>query len=104
LLDFRQKRAALGIKTIALTPDTAVARNNRSSGLDEQLMFNRQMLPEDSYTAPVEIDVYGTKTAFLMFSDDIMGVVIESPVLADAMRQVFDLLRQQLDASPDEPV
>ena len=93
---YRAKRAALGITTYALTPPTKVGRHNQAEGLDQAMRFVRTWLPQDSYTAPVEIDIYGNKTAFLMFGDEIMGVIIDSSALADAMRQIFDLLRQQL--------
>lgn len=94
---YREKRAKLGINTYALTPDTPIAHQNQTSGADQTMLFHRTMLPAHAYTAPVEVDVYGNKTAFMMFGEDIMGVIVDSPALAEAMRQVFGLLRQQLD-------
>jgi sugar-specific transcriptional regulator TrmB len=99
---YRQKRAQLGITTHALTPDTSIGRQNQQQGVDEAMKFVRTFLPTGSYSAPVEVDVYGNKTAFMIFGDDIMGVIVDSPALAEAMRQIFDLLRLSLSKQAEQ--
>lgn len=57
--DYRKKRAAAGIDTYALTPMTEISHRHVRAGEDEKMRYFRTAIPLDSYTAPVEIDVYG---------------------------------------------
>jgi hypothetical protein len=52
----------------------------------------RTWIPSEGYTAPVEIDVYGDKTAFLAFGDEFMGVIVQSPYIAESMRQMMRMI------------
>lgn len=90
---YKQKRSQLGITTYAIT------QNNRSSkkySPDDKLnrMIRTWIRPED-YDAPVEINLYGDKVAFMVFGKDIMGFVIQSPLIAEAMRQIFQMIQRQ---------
>jgi sugar-specific transcriptional regulator TrmB len=93
---YRHKRAQLGINTYALTPDTPVARRHMQQD-DRALLFHRTLLPPDAYTAPVEIDVYGAKTALIAFGKTQMATIIDSPLIAEAMRQMMKLIQQSID-------
>ncbi len=93
---YRKKRAQAGITTYALTPDTPTARRHASSGADEAMLFHRTFLPDGAYTAPVEVDVYGNKVAFISFGETQMATIIESPAIAEAMRQIMQLLQNTL--------
>lgn len=94
---YRQRRAQLGIHTYALTPDTKIGRQYAADGTDLAMHFHRTFIKDGSYTAPVEIDVYGSKVALIAFGDTQMATVITSPPIAEAMRQIFQLLAAQLD-------
>lgn len=89
---YKQKRADLGITAHAFTKDTVFARQVAK---DDKInkMIRTWIKPED-YTAPVEINVYGDKVAFLVFGEDVMGVIIQSAPIAESMRQVFRMLRK----------
>lgn len=87
---YRQKRAALAITTHALTPQSPEGRKNMSD--DEKFLFHRTWLPKNSYSAPVEIDVYGNKVALIAFGGTQMATIIDSPLIAEAMRQILALL------------
>lgn len=93
---YRDKRASLGINTYALTPDSPEGQKN--APYDKDMLYIRTKIPADRYTAPVEVDVYGNRTAFAIFGEEVMGVVIDNPHLADAMRQLFKLLSEQFGA------
>lgn len=99
---YRQARADAGVTTYALTPDTDIARQHAMSGEDKAMRFHRTFLPEDSYTAPVEIDVYGSKIAFISFGETQMATIIDSPAISEAMRQIMrlavELLRKDSSA------
>lgn len=94
--NYRERRAKLGINTYALTPDTPEARRHIASGDDERLLFHRTFLANSCYTAPVEIDVYGNKVAFIAFGETQMATIIDGPPIAEAMRQLLGLLAAQL--------
>ncbi len=84
---YKKRRAFLGIKTYAFTQDTQMGRENAPNDALHNMV--RVWFPADKYTAPVEIDVYGDKTAFLAFGEEFMGVIIQSPHIAEAMRQLM---------------
>lgn len=98
---YRIRRAAAGIHTYALTPDTEVARRYSSTGEDKKMLFQRTILPESSYTAPVEIDVYGDIVALITYGETQMATIITSPPIAEAMRQIMKLVADQLALDPD---
>lgn len=99
--DYRMRRASAGIHTYALTPDVEIARRHRDSGEDESMLFHRTMLPTEAYTAPVEIDVYDDKVALIAYGETQMATVITSPLIAEAMRQLFIMLQHNpADHSP----
>lgn len=99
LNNYRQKRANSGIHTFALAPDTEIGRHNASSGEDTRMLFHRTILPNNTYTAPVEIDIYGDKVALIAFGETQMATVITSPLIAEAMRQLLKLLAGQISAT-----
>lgn len=100
---YRAQRAAAGIHTYALTPDTEIGRRYAKSGEDRRMLFHRTFLPDNSYTAPVEIDIYGDKVALISFGNTQMATIIHSPPIAEAMRQLMKLLANQLATSAAPP-
>lgn len=48
----------------------------------------------DEYTAPVEIDIYGDKIALMSFGKELIGVIIESPQIARALKEIFLLAKR----------
>lgn len=100
--DYRKKRAVAGISTYALTPMTEISYQHVKSGEDEKLLYFRTPIPLDSYTAPVEIDVYGNRVAFIAFGDTQMATIIDSRPIADAMRQILGVLRIHFKDTPIE--
>jgi sugar-specific transcriptional regulator TrmB len=89
---YREKRAAAGINTYALTPTTIQAIRYHKNNVDEKMLFHRTFIPDDVYDAPVEIDIYGSKVAFIAFGDTQMATIIDSPSIAEAMRQLHKAL------------
>lgn len=88
---FRRKRAELGIKTYALTPNISTAVHN--DDVDKANKFIRTWLPRDAYTANVEWDIYGNKVALISYGKEAIGLIIESPQIAESFRQMFRLFR-----------
>ncbi|HSX27682.1 MAG TPA: helix-turn-helix domain-containing protein [Patescibacteria group bacterium] len=87
---YKKRRAALGIKTHAFTQESPSAR--RYAVDDKINKMVRTWLKPEAYDAPVEINVYGDKVAFLAYGEDVMGVIIQNPPIAEAMRQLLNLI------------
>lgn len=88
---FVAQRVKAGIKVTALTPDTFEANHNPA--LDKKILFKRYWYDPKAFDAPVEINIYGRKVAFLSFGEEIIGTVIDSPQIAQSMRLIFEMLR-----------
>lgn len=87
---YKKRRADLGITTYAFTQDTPKARQHALD--DEVNKMIRTWIDPESYEAPVEVNVYGDKVAFLAYGDDIMGVIIQNRPIAEAMRQTMRMM------------
>lgn len=87
---FRSKRAKLGIRTYALTPD--IPQVNHDPAIDQTYNFIRTWFNPQHYTAPVEWDIYGNKVAILSFGPEAIGTIIESPQIAESLRQLFHII------------
>ena len=48
------------------------------------------IVPKDKFWPGVEINIYNNKVAFLNYAEK-MSVIIESPAIAEAMKQVYQL-------------
>lgn len=91
ILRYRDARLKKNIHTFALTPDFDYARRNALEK-DEKYLMHRVMMPRDAYKAPIEIDIYGDKVAFIDYSDNATSTVITSPAIANAMRELFGIM------------
>lgn len=90
--EYRDQRPLLGIHTYGLTPVDKHAIKNAKSGRDKAINFHRTWMPEEDYTAPVELQAYGDKVALISFGETQMATIITSPTIAEAMRQIVKLL------------
>jgi len=81
------------------TPDTPEAPKNIKESDKKMLLERTWYLPED-YTAPVEWSVYGNKVSIISFGKEAIGMVIDSPQVADSLRQIFALLDEGLRRRP----
>lgn len=90
--DYRNQRALLNIHTYGLTPVDKYAIKNFKTGRDEATLFHRIWMPDDDYTAPVEIQAYGNKVALIAFGETQMATIITSPVIAEAIRQILKIM------------
>ena len=88
---FIKERIKLGITAEAITPYRPNA--NKDPQVDAAQLFSRTFLPETDYDEPVEVDIYGDKVAILSFGQELTGIIIESPQIAQAMRQLFRILQ-----------
>jgi predicted transcriptional regulator len=61
---------------------------------DVRLKRKVTWFPPDQYTAPVEVNVYGNKVSFISFGDEAVGTIIESPQIAQAMRELYAMAQR----------
>lgn len=88
LFNYLDKRAALGVESELMGPalpgPMEFSRQN-----DARLHRTSKWFPSDEYTAPVEISIYGKKVSMISFGEEAVGIIIESPQIAEAMRQLY---------------
>lgn len=94
---YKKRRAELGITTYAITVGPYSLRRTLQ---DDALKMVRTWINASDYTAPVEINVYGDKVAYLVYGEEIMGVVIQSKFIAESMRQIFAIIQKSYSKNP----
>ena len=84
---FKKARAEAGIEAEDITPSEFTKNTNADT--KKWLLNNRTLLPPGEYDSPIEIDIFGDNVAFINYEKNGMSTLIESPEIADAMRQMF---------------
>ena len=102
LHNYRDQLPLLGIHTYALTPINKASLKKAQTGRDTAINLHRVWMPEEDYTAPVEIQAYGDKVALIAFGETQMATIITSPVIAEAMRQMLKIMMNQYKKSFDQ--
>lgn len=92
LYDIIDKRHQLGLKIHGIEPndtkDVQFAREN-----DARLGREMAWFPREAYNEPVNIYVYGNKVAIISYAEETIGVLIESPQIAVAFKQLHNLVK-----------
>ena len=83
---FKKARVAANIKSENITPSEFTHHTNKEA---MKQLLTRTLLPPDEYDSPVQISIFGDNVAFINYAKDGMSTLIESPEIADAMRQMF---------------
>lgn len=89
-INHSKKRADAGINTTILTN---VSSKSWSDETDNKFNICRINIPESSYTAPVEINIYDDKVGLISFGEEAMGMIIESSQIAQSMKELFELAK-----------
>lgn len=100
LEEFKNARVEAGITSEDITPSEFTTNKNKE--MLEKYMLTRTLLPPNEYDSPVEIDIFGDNVAFINFSKNGMSTLIESPEIADAMRQMFLFAKKYIRKSTDQ--
>ena len=95
--EFKKARVEAGIESENITPSEFT--KNTDEEMWEKFLLRRTLLPPNEYDSPVEIDIFGDNVAFINFSKNGMSTLIESPEIADAMRQVFLFAKKHIRSS-----
>lgn len=103
LYDLMKSRAESSITTHGLVNRSPAAAAWAKKN-DAQNRLETTWLEPGHYKAPVEISIYGNKVAFVAFGNDILATIIDSQVIAQAMREIFALAKTgAINAPPIEP-
>lgn len=89
----RTEPSRFGIERFGITPDTST-----KPGRDTTL--ERTWVKGEDYDAPVEWSVAGESLLIVLFGDELHAITIESPVVAEAFRQIWRVLNNCLKAMP----
>lgn len=86
-----KRRAESNIPMRAIIP--ATAEGLKVAARDAKELRETRLLQPSDFTEPVELNIYGDKVSAVSFvEDELIGVIIESKVLANVHRQMFELL------------
>jgi sugar-specific transcriptional regulator TrmB len=92
LYEFMDDRAKAGIFTHTLVPfdigSYSFAKKN-----NKRLNRETAWYPREAYTAPVEISSYGDKVAIISFGEEATGTILESPQIAKAFQQLWQMAK-----------
>lgn len=86
-----KRRSENGISMRALIP--ATPEGLKVAARDTEELRKTCLLEPGDFTEPVEVNIYGNKISAVSFVEhELIGVIIESEVLANVQRQLFELL------------
>lgn len=87
-----------GQQRFGITPAAPEVDANLSS--DEKTNLTRTLVPSESYTSPVEWMTTGDELSIVSFMDKGSVIQIKDPVVADAFRELWQLLDNSVRARP----
>lgn len=86
-----QRRAESGISMRAIIP--ATLEGLKVAARDAQELRETRLFEPGDFTEPVEVNIYGNKVSAVSFvENELIGVIIDSKVLANVHRQMFEIL------------
>ncbi len=72
--------------------------------MEKNFLLTRTLLPHGEYVSLVEIDLFGDNVAFINYEKNSMSTIIESPEIADAMRQFFLFSKKYIRKATDQAI
>ena len=99
LEEFKRARVEAKIESEDITPSEFTKNTNKDA---KKWLLTRTILPPKEYDSPVEIDIFGDNVAFINYNKNGMSTLIESPEIADAMRQMFLFAKKYIRKVTDQ--
>jgi len=93
--NFIDERLRRKIRVTSITPRDETSEQNAEQ--DKKLLIDRTMVDLSLYDSPVEVNIYGDKIAILSYDKEFVGIIVESPQIARAMKQLFILAKLGAD-------
>jgi sugar-specific transcriptional regulator TrmB len=91
--EYLRFRSSRQIKAKRIAPDDKLWQEHAQ--LDKEELSQTKLLSVDKYNNKVEINIYNNKVAFMSYGDE-MGLIIESKVVADTMRNIYNLFWEKI--------
>jgi sugar-specific transcriptional regulator TrmB len=86
---FLTKRAEMGIKSFAITPDDPDA--NHDPAKDAERGVTRTWIRPEDYTSHVEINTHGDRTEMISYGKEIFAFTIDDAYIAKAIKDILVL-------------
>jgi len=96
----RLETAKYGVKRYGITPDM---RANPSKKADKLSNLDRTWVNLKDYSSKVEWTIFGDKVSAVSFGKEGVGIIIDSPQIAESMRQIFELAKAGAKARYPKP-
>lgn len=87
--DYVNKRAAKQIHLRGIAPDDEYGKTVQSH--DTQNFREIRLISKDKFNFTNEINIYDNKVAIISFKDELIGMIIESPEIANTQRAIFKM-------------
>lgn len=87
--NYIKKRVQLNIKARRMASQGSIW-HKKSKPLDKMELAETVIVPGNKFSPEVEINIYNSKIAFINYVEK-MSVIIESPAIAKAMKQAYEL-------------
>jgi sugar-specific transcriptional regulator TrmB len=78
------------ISVRAIFPDSAEMK--KFASLDEKHLRRSKMVPKEKFSMPVEISLYGKRKIGIMAYEEQIGLIIDSPKIHEALKNIFELM------------
>ncbi|HTE57468.1 MAG TPA: helix-turn-helix domain-containing protein [Verrucomicrobiae bacterium] len=98
LHDIRITPGRHGVKRYGITPD--LSTGTASNKGDKRSNMDRTWVRQEDYNAPVEWSASGDTLLIIVFGVEPHAITITNPMVADAFRQLWQLLNTCLQAMP----
>ncbi|HVX48032.1 MAG TPA: helix-turn-helix domain-containing protein [Candidatus Saccharimonadales bacterium] len=89
--EIRTAPARFGTKRFGINPDIA-SSTTANPEADKRSNLKRTWVKQEDYTSPVEWSVSGSTLLIVIFEDEPHAITIESPVVAEAFRQLWHIM------------
>lgn len=108
---YGKQRKKLGITANVIVASGSWAEEYREK--DAQELRTTVMVPNDTFPFQHEVDIYGSKVAFINYKkgDKLVGIIINHPQIARTMKAIFDLAwigakttKKATSSPPSKPV
>ena len=90
--NYYKRRAEKGISILGIIPATPIAIDRVTH--DKEEARDTALIPADKYYFTPEIDIYDNKVMIASWQEK-LGIIIESAEIADAMKKLYDLAREE---------
>jgi hypothetical protein len=97
--EIRTTPARFGTRRYGINPDIATGTTQNPEA-SQRSNFERTWVRQEDYTAPVEWSVSGSTLLMVIFENEPHAITIESPVIAEAFRQIWHIMNTCLKAMP----